>query len=207
MWQNRLNAKTCPLHVEAAFVLLDRFVLGSLLPFCRTEHQMVTMRTQMTVKTSSARTPPITAYGTALWVSTTAPGSEKEQQRQLICGVGVWDTQREIRREREQTETKRDTSNMKEIKVRERKRIKMPAWERAQGVRQEKRKVDIVRPTCIITFSSPPAAQNIGWKKGEELRRVNKEIGMSASKKSTLAKHLSRAQCIFNEGNLCLHPS
>ncbi len=48
------------------------------LPFCRTEHQMVTMRTQMTVKTSSARTPPITAYGTALWVSTTAPGSEEE---------------------------------------------------------------------------------------------------------------------------------
>lgn len=37
---------------------------------------MVTMSTQMTVKTSRARMPPITAYGTALWVSTTAPGSE-----------------------------------------------------------------------------------------------------------------------------------
>lgn len=43
---------------------------------------MVTMRTQMTVKTSSARTPPITAYGTALVVSTTALGSEGEKRRE-----------------------------------------------------------------------------------------------------------------------------
>lgn len=42
---------------------------------------MVTMRTQMTVKTSSARTPPITAYGTALVVSTTALGSEGEEKK------------------------------------------------------------------------------------------------------------------------------
>lgn len=50
---------------------------------------MVTIRTQMTVKTRSARTPPITAYGTALCVSTTAPGSEKEQERQIVCVGGV----------------------------------------------------------------------------------------------------------------------
>lgn len=43
---------------------------------------MVTMSTQMTVKTSRARMPPITAYGTALWVSTTAPGSEIEAHRE-----------------------------------------------------------------------------------------------------------------------------
>lgn len=36
------------------------------LPFCRTEHQIVMISTQMTVKTSKASTPPITAYGTAL---------------------------------------------------------------------------------------------------------------------------------------------
>lgn len=35
----------------------------------------------MTVKTNSARTPPITAYGTALVVSTTALGSEGEKRR------------------------------------------------------------------------------------------------------------------------------
>lgn len=35
----------------------------------------------MTVKTSSARTPPITAYGTALVVSTTALGSEGEGKK------------------------------------------------------------------------------------------------------------------------------
>lgn len=38
------------------------------------------MRAQMTAKTSSARMPPITAKGTALWVSTTAPGSDKETE-------------------------------------------------------------------------------------------------------------------------------
>lgn len=50
---------------------------------------MVTMRTQMTVKTRSARTPPITAYGTALCVSTTALGSEKEQETNNVCVGGV----------------------------------------------------------------------------------------------------------------------
>lgn len=53
---------------------------------------MVTMRTQMTVKTRSASTPPITAYGTALCVSTTAPGSENEQERQIECVGGEWGT-------------------------------------------------------------------------------------------------------------------
>lgn len=57
------------------------------LPFCRTEHQMVTMSTQMTVKTKSARTPPITAYGTALWVSTTAPGSEGTKKTHTLTRV------------------------------------------------------------------------------------------------------------------------
>lgn len=42
---------------------------------------MVTMRTQMTVKTSRARTPPITAYGTALVVSTTALGSKEREKK------------------------------------------------------------------------------------------------------------------------------
>lgn len=46
---------------------------------------MVTMSTQMTVKTSRARMPPITAYGTALWVSTTAPGSEINTKRRVLA--------------------------------------------------------------------------------------------------------------------------
>lgn len=69
------------------------------LPFCRTEHQMVTMRTQMTVKTSSARTPPITAYGTALVVSTTALGSEGEEKKR--------------EREREKKERKRNATDVR----------------------------------------------------------------------------------------------
>ncbi len=56
-------------------------------PFCRTEHQMVTMSTQMTVKTSRARMPPITAYGTALWVSTTAPGSKDTQAHKKVLAL------------------------------------------------------------------------------------------------------------------------
>lgn len=78
--------------------MIDRTQTFIALPFCRTEHQMVTMRTQMTVKTSSARTPPITAYGTALVVSTTALGSEwggqekteRENATDVRCAEGPW---------------------------------------------------------------------------------------------------------------------
>lgn len=57
--------------------------------------------------------------------------------------------------------------------------IKIPAWGRKQGARQKKREVDIFRPASIITFHQSHrknTRQSEKWEKGEETKRVNKEI-------------------------------
>lgn len=74
--------------IYMSYVMWVSWVCVCVLPFCLTEHQMVTIRTHITVKTSSARTQPITAYGIALWASTTAPGSGREEKNtgeSVVC--------------------------------------------------------------------------------------------------------------------------
>lgn len=169
------------------------------LPFCRTEHQMVTMRTQMTVKTSSARTPPITAYGTALVVSTTALGSEGEEKKErkrnatdVRCAEGPWAGWRDIwgdkckRRERGETLRVQSMSRVGD-KIRGKEREK-----RTFGIpssREEHRKCDrrrvkavaSVRLSIIGVHQSHGAKHQASWcereKEGEMRQmRLNKEI-------------------------------
>ena len=64
--------------------------------------------------------------------------------------------QRNEDRERERERWIRNESRRDVGKVRERKHIKTAAWERVQGARWEKTEVDILHPTCIITFHHPP---------------------------------------------------
>lgn len=140
-----------------------------------------------------------------------------------MCAGGVWGTWREMWREKGRQrngDKKRDGSKMKAgemkgkkgIKVREREHIKEPAWRRAQGARQEKREVNIFHPTSIITFHHPPLhrtpdSQN-GWEKGGEMRRVNKEISMSASKNPFQPSTCQDHDAFWMGGKLwvCLHP-
>lgn len=125
---------------------------------------MVTMRTQMTVKTSSARTPPITAYGTALVVSTTALGSEGEEKNrekkkcnrheQLQWHVGgerdIWEDKCKKRERRETLKVQSMSRVGDKIGEKERERggLEFHRAERTQEVCREESEAGF----SIITF-------------------------------------------------------
>ena len=133
------------------------------LPFCRTEHQMVTMSTQMMVKTRNASTPPITAYGSALWVSTTAPGSEGTKST-----ISNWSAER-LGRQTDRHWKKRKKWSKLQLRMLIRDKGQRSIFSMRER-EHEKRKVSVssIWLPLSLLFSSGCART---WEKGAEMRR------------------------------------